>query len=158
MTSEPDDADTARPAPAPLPAGYTAVGRGSDAVPTATSEQASHEADDDADEPEAADDGRSSSAGNASLVATGIVAGIYALFTIGWVVGGLRMQTTAQFLIAPAVFWVNLWLAIAAPALWFATAWLLTRRSARWVRFVWLAAGVVLLVPWPFAMIGTVGQ
>jgi hypothetical protein len=52
----------------------------------------------------------------------------------------------------------SLWLAVCAPLLWFATTLLLTQRSPAWVRIVWLVAGVVLLVPWPFIMIGTVGQ
>jgi hypothetical protein len=35
---------------------------------------------------------------------------------------------------------------------------LLTLHSKPWVRFAWLVAGVALLLPWPFVMIGAVGQ
>ena len=45
-----------------------------------------------------------------------------------------------------------------APALWFATAVLLTRSERTWKRMLWLFAGVVLFVPWPFVMVGAVGQ
>ena len=53
----------------------------------------------------------------------------------------------------------SFWLAVLAPILWFATVFLLTTRSKPWVRFAWLIAGVaLLLVPWPFILIGAVGQ
>lgn len=93
-----------------------------------------------------------------ALVAYGIVGGIYLLFTIGWIVGGLRLQTVAPaLLVSPAAYVPFFWLAVLAPAIWFAATMLLTRTSAVWVRFVWLVAGIVLLVPWPFIMIGAVG-
>ena len=57
-----------------------------------------------------------------------------------------------------AMYQGSLWLAVLAPVLWFATVFLLTRAARAWVRFAWLAAGVILLVPWPFVMIGAVGQ
>lgn len=156
---------------ATLPPGFTAVGKGSGAIgatddakdavtsPAEPDASATHAAP----RPEHTGDSHphdhpAAPTGNAALIATGILAGFYALFTIGWIIGGLRLESTAQFLIAPMVFWVNLWLAIAAPALWFATIWVLTRTSRAWVRFAWLVAGAVLLVPWPFAMIGAVGQ
>jgi hypothetical protein len=34
----------------------------------------------------------------------------------------------------------------------------LSRTAKAWVRLVWLVAGLVLLVPWPFVMVGAVGR
>lgn len=137
--------------PTGLPDGYTAVGRGSERLtPDATP------AHDDADG--GAPHGVGLQVSNAALVAYGIVGGIYLLFTIGWVVGGLRLQTVAPaLLVSPAAYVPFFWLAVLAPAIWFGATMLLTRTSAVWLRFVWLVAGIVLLVPWPFIMIGAVG-
>ncbi len=96
--------------------------------------------------------------GNALLITVGVVGGIFLLYTIGWIVGGLRLEGTAQFLVSPLAYQFGFWLAVAAPAVWFATVFLLTRGARAWVRIVWLLAGVALLVPWPFIMTGAVGQ
>jgi len=137
-----------------LPVGWNAVGKGSKAV-----EPAAHET-------ETADAGLGSAAGsaerqpmgNALLITIGVVGGIFLLYTIGWIVGGLRLEGTAQFLVSPVAYRFGFWLAVAAPAVWFATVFLLTRSSRAWVRIVWLLAGIALLVPWPFIMTGAVGQ
>ena len=105
--------------------------------------------------------------GNASLIALGILGGIYLLFSIGWLIGGLRVHGVASFLvsgdgIAPPVWTTGnaaaVGLAVAAPALWFTAVYTLTRRSAAWLRWVLLGAGVVLLVPWPFIVVGAFGS
>lgn len=95
---------------------------------------------------------------NAALVTIGILGGFYLLFTAGWLVGGFRMQGRAQYLVADVMFQGSFWLAVLAPALWFGTVFLLTRHSRPWLRIVWLVAGAILLVPWPFIMVGTVGR
>jgi hypothetical protein len=41
---------------------------------------------------------------------------------------------------------------------WFVTVFALTRRSRAWVRLTWLIAGAVLLLPWPFIMLGAIGR
>ncbi|MCG7414113.1 DNA polymerase III subunit gamma/tau [Microbacterium aurum] len=143
-----------RPAPDPepaaeplaLPDGYTAVGRGSDEVGRI-------DANGTVTMP-----GEPAPLGNVMLVSLGILGGIYALFTIGWIIGGLRLEGTAQFLVSPVGYRFAFWLAVIAPALWFATVYLLTRLSKPWLRLVWLIGGLALLVPWPFVMIGAVGQ
>jgi len=143
-----------RPAPDPepaaeplaLPDGYTAVGRGSDEVGRI-------DADGTVTMP-----GEPAPLGNVMLVSLGILGGIYALFTIGWIIGGLRLGGVASFLVGDEAFVPFLWLAVAAPALWFGTTMLATRRAATWTRIVFLLAGAVLLVPWPFVMIGALGQ
>ncbi|MDZ8172277.1 DNA polymerase III subunit gamma/tau [Microbacterium xanthum] len=152
--------------PFDLPPGYTAVGRGSDGIGTPDRESA------EGAEPAPSDDARDDSSGadeepapigNAALIALGVLGGVYLLYTVGWIVGGLRLQDVIPFLlpetaVARVAYTFALWIAVATPALWFAGTVLLTRRSRTWIRFVWLAVGVVLLVPWPFAMIGAIGQ
>ncbi len=131
-----------------LPQGYTAVGRGSEAV---------SDVDGEPEDPGAPD--APAQLGNAALVSLGVLGGIYLLYTLGWFIGGSRLQAIAPLLlVSPAAYVPAFWLAVLAPAIWFAATLMLTRRSAPWLRFVWLAAGAVLLVPWPFIMIGAVGQ
>ncbi|OAN43577.1 hypothetical protein [Microbacterium sp. H83] len=93
----------------------------------------------------------------AVLLTLGVVGGIYLLYSIGWVVGGLRLKPLANFFVADAMFLPWFVLAVAAPALWFLTSWVLTRGRASWVRVGALLLGVVLLVPWPFVTVGVVG-
>lgn len=139
-------------AAAPLPEGWTAVGKGSDAVPAVASEPAVASASVvDADE-------EAAPLGNATLIALGILAGVYLLYAIGWLVGGLRLSGLANFLVTDAVYTVALILAVLTPFIWFAATLVATARRAAWLRFVWLVAGIVLLVPWPFIMVGAVGQ
>lgn len=132
--------------PLALPEGFTAVGKDSDRVGRI-------ERDGTVVMP-----GDHAPMSNATLVTLGIIGGAYLLFTIGWIVGGLRLQGTAQFLVSPVGYRVSFWLAVLAPALWFGTTYLLTRASKAWVRIVWLVGGLALLVPWPFVMVGAVGQ
>lgn len=145
----------ADPAPerAPLPAGFTAVGKGADTPSTPGAKPAADPAPADAP------------LGSAALISMGVIGGIFLLYSIGWIIGGLRVTSVSGFLVSPTgaapVTWtggnlVGVWLAAAAPAIWFVTVVVLTRASRAWVRWVWLAAGVVLLVPWPLLMSGGV--
>ncbi|MDD7962654.1 DNA polymerase III subunit gamma/tau [Microbacterium thalli] len=108
-----------------------------------------------ASEPDDTDGDRAAGMSSAALVSLGVLGGIYLLYTIGWIVGGLRMNGVVGFLVAPPSFVPAAIVAVLAPAIWFGVAFLLTRERPSWQRFAWLAAGVVLLVPWPFVMIGT---
>ena len=152
------DAVTPTAETASLPEGWSAVGRGSEAVTA--------EADADADladargsmETEAQGAPVREPMGNAELITLGVIGGFSALYAIGWLIGALRLQGTAQFLVAPVAYQISLWLAVLAPLVWFAAVFLLTAASKTWVRFAWLAAGVVLLVPWPFIMVGAIGR
>lgn len=153
MTSDSDDAlswdgdEASTPKDPALPRGWNALGKGSDEVGTVE------------------DDGTVTAAGDrehpglstAMLLILGIVGGVYLLYTIGWVVAGLRLRPLASFLVDDTMFLPWFVLAIAAPALWFLASWVLTRGRAAWIRIAVLIAGVVLLVPWPFVTVGVVG-
>jgi hypothetical protein len=148
-----------------LPDGYTAVGKGSEAIVAAGEAGAEGGPGDRAeatgrDEAEEADvsDGEGRAMGNAELISLGVLGGFSVLYAVGWLIGGLRLQGTAEFLVAALAYQVSLWLAVLAPLAWFATALLLTRGRRLWVRFAWLVGGVVLLVPWPFIMVGAIGR
>lgn len=162
-TGEPDpDAEPEAETPSPaepskggLPKGFTAVGKGSDTLASADAPQSA--ASDASTAPETAVDERRPMS-NGALIAFGVLGGVYALSAIGWLIGGLRLQGRAQYLVLDVMYQGSLWLAVLAPLLWFATTLLLTRVSRTWVRFAWLGAGVVLLLPWPFVMIGAIGQ
>jgi hypothetical protein len=155
-TADAPDADASRTT-AVLPEGYIAVGRGSDAVGRPDDRAR-------ADDAEGVDDERGGvpverePMGNATLITLGILGGVYLLFAIGWAIGGLRLQGRAAYLVTDIMFQGSFWLAVLSPLLWFATVFLLTAGARAWVRIVWLVAGAALLLPWPFVMIGAVGQ
>lgn len=151
---EPAPEPAAEPQPVALPDGFTAVGKGSESI-ASRQDAASVTGDDTIGAAEADEKAPMSSA---ELITLGVLGGVYALFAIGWLIGGLRLQGWRPFLVTDAMYQGSLWLALLAPLLWFATVFLLTRAARAWVRIAWLAAGVVLLVPWPFVLIGAVGQ
>ncbi|WP_309129364.1 hypothetical protein [Microbacterium sp.] len=156
------------------PEGWKAVGRGSEHVgdidrdsPGAASEGAadagaasppthSEERARPADETASSPDERSGLS-SAALLALGVLGGVYLLYTVGWIVGGLRLKALAPLIVSEAMYVPWFVLAVGAPALWFLTTWVCTRRSATWVRMALLAAGAVLLVPWPFVTMGALG-
>jgi hypothetical protein len=86
------------------------------------------------------------------LVAYGIVAGVYALYTVGWATTILRGSGTMSTLLGEIMFQFGEFLAIAASPLWFASVLFLTRGRRPALRLLWLLAGLLLLVPVPFVM------
>ncbi|GGD79880.1 hypothetical protein GCM10007269_23480 [Microbacterium murale] len=145
-----DDRPTQKPAAEPeqkaaLPRGWNAIGKRSETVGRIREDGTIL---DPADKPPLS---------TPMLLLLGIVGGIYLLYTVGWIIGGLTLQSSAMFLIPDVMYQVALWAAVLAPALWFCAVWVLTRASATWVRVVGLLGGVLLLVPWPFVMTGAVG-
>lgn len=149
----PASAAPASSAPA-LPQGFTAVGKGSGGVGRI-------EADGSVTPPVAP-----RAVGNVTLVALGIVGGVYLLWAIGWLIGGLRLHGVAPMLVSPdghaPAPWtfgnaVSIVLGTLAPFIWLGTVILFTRRSHAWLRWLLLILGVVLLLPWPFVMVGAVG-
>lgn len=154
MTSDSDDAlswdgdEATRPKDPALPRGWNAVGKGSRGVGRVKEDGTVI----------AADEEEPVGLSTAMLLVLGVVGGVYLLYTIGWVVGGLRLKPLASFLVDDAMFVPWFVLAIAAPAFWFLASWVLTRRRATWIRIAALLAGVVLLVPWPFVTVGVIGS
>ncbi|MBO3663885.1 DNA polymerase III subunit gamma/tau [Microbacterium stercoris] len=151
--------------PASPPRGWRAVGKGSEAVPPADDDAAVQSAPADDDEavqsaPAEADSGAPASLGNAALVSIGVIAGVYALYVVGWALGSFRLRDvqTAGGQVADVMFQAAMWLGMAAPIIWFFVTMLVTRGSALWRRFAGLALGILLLVPWPFVMMGMVGR
>lgn len=98
--------------------------------------------------------------GDAALVSIGVIGGVYLLWTVGWLFGVTRLHAaqTAVEPVADVMLLGSMVIAVLAPAIWFGAAWLLTRGRAVWVRIVALIAGIVVLVPWPFVMVGVIGQ
>ncbi|MDR6141310.1 hypothetical protein QE375_000864 [Microbacterium foliorum] len=133
---------------AALPDGWNAVGRGSEAVGHV-------DADGTVTMP---DEQEPAHLSTAMLLTLGIVGGVYLLYSIGWVVGGLRLKPLANLIVADAMYVPWFVLAVAAPALWFLAVWVLTRAKAAWIRIGLLLLGVVLLVPWPFVTVGVIGS
>jgi len=81
------------------------------------------------------------------VLAYGIIAGIYALYTVGWATTILRGTGTMTNLFAEIMFQFGEFLAIAAAPLWFASVLYLTRGRRPALRLIWLLVGLVLLVP-----------
>ncbi|MEV7631042.1 hypothetical protein AB0N64_01400 [Microbacterium sp. NPDC089318] len=92
--------------------------------------------------------------GTATLVMLGILGGVYLLYTIGWVIGGVGMQAKAMFMLPAPLYLASVWIAVLAPALWFTATLMLTRGGKDWVRISALVVGAALLVPWPFVVAG----
>lgn len=87
-----------------------------------------------------------------SLVLMGILGGIYALYTIGWLISFSRFPVGDGFTFTILSIRLLQVLAVAAAPLWFGgTLLILQKRPIRY-RFLWLVIGVLVLVPWPFLM------
>lgn len=97
----------------------------------------------------AADDADDAPKGSALLlVSYGILAGVYAICTVGWITSVLRSTTTLGSLPAEIMYQFGEFLAIVLPALWFVGVLWLERRPSR--RLLWLLVGLPLVVPWPW--------
>lgn len=124
--------------------------------PTLAAAAPGHEADVDPetgeDSSESELDAPRSRASSASLLATGIFAGIYLAFVIGWVVVTQRPSAASQILLVDILSQFGEFLAIAAAALWFLAVLLLTRTSGTLTRLGWLALGIPVVLPWPFVI------
>lgn len=91
-------------------------------------------------------------AGSVLLIAYGVFAGIYLLFTIGWMIAALRNPGGVDTVFGEFMYKLGQALAMAAPGLWLATAMVLTRNRRAAVRVLWLLIGALLLIPWPFVV------
>jgi hypothetical protein len=94
-----------------------------------------------------ADDAEPRPTSSVLVLAYGVIAGVYALYTIGWATSILRSTGTMSTLFAEIMFQFGEFLAIGAAPLWFASVLYLTRGRRPALRLVWLLVGLVLLVP-----------
>lgn len=85
------------------------------------------------------------------LVLHGVIAGVYLLYTVGWVIAIMRDPYSRPTLLAEIMAQFGEFLAIAAPLVWMVVTLALTR-GRNGARLGWLAAGIVLLVPLPFVL------
>lgn len=88
----------------------------------------------------------------ALLVTYGLLAGLYLIYTVGWVITVMRSSTTLPNLLGEIMFQFGEFLAIASPALWFVAVLVLTRGRKPIVRLLWLLVGLFVVVPWPFLL------
>lgn len=87
-----------------------------------------------------------------ALVVFGILAGVYLLYAVGWVIFGFSSAIPVQGVFFGIMYQVGVALAIASPFLWAAAVWLRVKRPA--LRMLWLFVGVAVLAPWPFIVGG----
>jgi hypothetical protein len=88
--------------------------------------------------------------GSAELLILGVLAGVYLLYTVGWLLTAVRTDAPGTSLVADAMYTLGLWLAVLAPALWFGLAYAVVSRPSR--RLLWLVVGAVVLMPLPFVL------
>ena len=93
---------------------------------------------------------RSTVGDSVALIATGILAGVYLLFSIAWLITALRDPIKIADPIANFMFDLGLWLAVAAGPLLFASVFVAGRGRGRIFRLVLLIVGVLVLIPWPY--------
>ncbi len=111
-------------------------------------------ADDAADADEAGSGDAAARLSSPLLVSYGILAGIYLLYTVGWILGVQRDPFSSPTLFFEIMYQLGEFLAIASPAVWFFVTVLLTRGRRQIVRVVWLIVGAAVLLPWPFLLSG----
>ena len=88
----------------------------------------------------------------ALLVTYGILAGIYLIYTLGWIITITRSTFAQSDLLAAIMFQFGQFLAIASPAIWFVSILYLTRGRKPTVRLLLLVAGLVATIPWPLLL------
>ena len=86
------------------------------------------------------------------LIVYGVLAGVYLLYTLGWITSVVRTTLPVYDLLAGIMYQFGQFLAIASPALWLAAAVLLTRNRKPVVRLLWVVLGLVVVAPWPFLL------
>ncbi len=93
--------------------------------------------------------------GSLQLVTYGVLAGVYLIYTLGWVVSIQRLnkvQVVSTDALNAVLFGFGEILAMASPALWFAATLTLTRGRKPIVRLLWILVGLVAVIPWPFVL------
>lgn len=88
------------------------------------------------------------------LVSYGVLAGIFLVYVIGWIVVVVNSGYTAPDVLGEIMWQFGEFLAIASPALWFVTVLVLTRDRKPLVRLLLLLVGLLVVIPWPFLLGG----
>lgn len=88
----------------------------------------------------------------AITAATGLLAGVYLVYSVGWILSIGTLPLTGATLLIEVMYQFGEFLAITACALWFGTVMALTRGGRPAVRLGWLALGALVLVPWPLLL------
>jgi hypothetical protein len=88
------------------------------------------------------------------LVTYGILAGMYGLYVIGWIVAINRTAIVLSDTLGQLMFQFGQALAIGAAPLWFAAVFFLTRKNKAITRLLWLLLGLLLVAPWPVILGG----
>ena len=86
------------------------------------------------------------------VVAYGVIAGVYLLYTAGWIITVLRSTVGPVDPFTDLMFHMGQYLAIASPAIWFGAVLLLTRGGRPARRILWLLVGLLVVIPWPTLM------
>lgn len=89
------------------------------------------------------------------LITYGILGGMYLLYTVGWLLSVFNDNRTAfADPLTEVMYQTGEYLAIGAPALWFITALVLSRGRKPIVRLLAIVAGLLVVIPWPFVLLG----
>ena len=100
-------------------------------------------------------DTKPAASGSFLLISYGILGGMYLIHTIGWVVSVFNdNRKPFDDFLTELMYQVGEYLAIASPVLWFVTALVLTRGRKPIVRLLALLLGAVVVIPWPFVLLG----
>ncbi|WP_419819197.1 DNA polymerase III subunit gamma/tau [Glaciibacter flavus] len=86
-----------------------------------------------------------------TLIALGVLGGIYLLYTVGWIITATRLSTSGTDAVAAFMATLGSWLAVLAPVAWFGLVFWLTRSGSR-RRLLWLIVGAIVLAPIPFVI------
>ena len=105
--------------------------------------------------PDSADNAKTASSGSFLMISYGILSGVYLIYTIGWLVSVFNdNRKPFDDFLTELMYQVGEYLAIASPVLWFVTALVLTRGRKPIVRLLALLLGAVVVIPWPFVLLG----
>ena len=104
-----------------------------------------------ASEPQQTNESQAATVGDSiALVITGILAGVYLLFAIAWLITALRDPIKIADPIGNFMFVLGLWFAVAAGPVFFASIFIAGRGRGLTFRLSLLILGAVVLVPWPY--------
>jgi formate/nitrite transporter FocA (FNT family) len=87
---------------------------------------------------------------SAALLTTGVLAGVYLLFTAAWVITALRNPIAIADPLGSFMFTLGLWLAAVAGPLTFTAIVVWRRGRGVGLRLLWLVIGALVLIPWPY--------